>query len=86
MTNTFAQRMYIARTRCNLEQEALAITAWLRAADVEITFDLLCHRLILAVMNAQPRSRLVAWHLNDSIVEAIVRRVAADVVKSEDAT
>ncbi len=83
MSSSFNEYMYIARTRWNLEQEALAIAAVLRALEVEVTSDVLCHRLLLAVASASPRSRLVAWHLSDEIVTKIAQRVARDIADAE---
>jgi hypothetical protein len=73
---TFEQMMLIAHTRWDLTLEARKIVAQLRRENVEVTSELLLYRLITAVANASPRSRLVAWGLSDAIVEKIAARVA----------
>ncbi|MBV8136620.1 MAG: hypothetical protein JO121_13475 [Deltaproteobacteria bacterium] len=75
----------IAHTRGNLVHEAEAQIAAFSRAGVAVTPIALRDALLLAVPNARPRSKLVAWDLSDEIVALIVERIAkALVVKEED--
>jgi hypothetical protein len=70
----FERAMIIARTRGNLAQEARAILL----QEGPLVPERLKDELILAIVRARPRSRLIAWHLDDASVLAIVNRVARD--------
>jgi hypothetical protein len=72
----FHRAMCIARTRWLLEAEARRLIAQLRREGEPIRREILANRLILAVLDARPQSRLVAWNLPDAVVEKIVKRVA----------
>lgn len=80
----FDLAMSIAVTRYNLLLEARAIMARPDPDDRrELTRAGLEGLLMLAVSRAKPRSRLVAWHLADDIVEQIIERVAACLIDDE---
>lgn len=73
----FERAMVVARTRGNLEQEARAILF----QQGPLTPERLRDELIFAIAHARPRSRLIAWHLPDPDVEAIINVVVRDLCK-----
>jgi hypothetical protein len=73
----FERAMIVARTRGNLEQEAREILF----QHGPLTPERLRDELVFAIAHARPRSRLVAWHLDDASVLAIIDCVTGDLCK-----
>ena len=70
----FDRHMIVARVRWLLQQEARAILL----QQGNLTAGGLRDQLVFSVGRARPRSRLVAWNLPDSGVEAIIGAVVRD--------
>lgn len=73
----FERAMIVARTFWNLQNEANAILL----QQGQLSRQRLKDEVILAILHARPRSRLIAWHLDDASVEAVVDRVVEEVLK-----
>ena len=66
----------IARLRGHLEGMVSSVTSEFRALDIPPTAEGLYGAMLIRVSKARPRSRIVPWHLPDSIVESMARKIA----------
>jgi hypothetical protein len=73
----FERQLLLARLRGNLEREALQCAAELRREGLPLSAENLEFRLLQRVASGRPRSRIVPWHLPDSVVAAAIKRIAS---------
>ncbi len=79
----FEQRMLLARLRGLLTTEAKYLVRKMKKEGMSLAVENISSGLMLAVARAQPRSRLVPWHLPDSVVEKMIRVVASSLARTK---
>jgi hypothetical protein len=74
----FDVKMILARTRNNLIEVAHQAAERLRRDRVTVNAESLRDSLIAEVAQAHPRSALVAWHIEDAVVERLINVAVRD--------
>jgi hypothetical protein len=74
----FERRMLLAHLRALLFQQAHDSAEDLRREKIDVTPADLRAALMLAVVYAKPKSELVPWHLDNSVVENMIEVVLDD--------
>jgi hypothetical protein len=71
----------LAHLRGNLEDLALRVASEFRTLDFPLTVEGLSDAMLIGISKANPRSKIVPWHLPDSTVKSVTPIVARKVVE-----
>ena len=77
----FDRKIMLARLRHNLEELASTVAFELLVECTQLTAEMLSDAMLMRIGNAVSRSKIVPWHLPDSVLERVARMVARRVAE-----